>query len=164
MESTGKSQLAYDLARLYNAEYTVEYAREWIEENGLPKYKFQLDQIAKNQYNIWKKIAHNEKRTPLFFDTDFINFKIWYEHFGWKCPDFIEQNLENCFFDHILLTATDVPWVADGIRQNEKEREVLHQTFLKWLYHYKIPFSIVEGIGENRLKNAQKALKSILYS
>lgn len=162
VESTGKSQLVIDLAASLGANYTEEYARAYILLHGLPKTKAALDTIALHQLRLWEAAKTTNERQLFIADTDFINFKIWYEFYHWQVPDFVEQHLKNSFFDFILLTDTDIPWTADGIRINEKERDLLHNRFLYYLNYYQIPYALVSGTGTLRVANAQKALKALL--
>lgn len=162
VESTGKSQLVIDLANTLGATYTEEYARAYILKHGLPKSKADLDIIALHQLRLWETTKATNEKQFFIADTDFINFKIWYEFYHWQIPDFIEQHLKNSFFDFVLLSDTDITWTADGIRTNEKERDLLHNRFLYYLNYYKIPYALVSGTDKLRVANAQKALKALL--
>jgi nicotinamide riboside kinase len=60
-----------------------------------------------------------------------------------------------------LLTAVDLPWVADGLmRDGERVRAPVDALLRAALHDAGVPFAIVTGHGERRLANALRALQA----
>jgi hypothetical protein len=51
-----------------------------------------------------------------------------------------------------------LPWTFDPQRENPNEREELFQIYLKTIRDINFPYRIVNGIGDERLKNAIKII------
>ena len=62
-----------------------------------------------------------------------------------------------------LLTALDLPWVADGfIRDGAHVRAPVDALVRDALHAAGVPFAVVSGSGEQRLRNAQRAVAAAL--
>ena len=62
--------------------------------------------------------------------------------------------------DFYLLCNTDLPWVADPVRENGGEkREKLFERYKLELEHYGFDYSVVSGSGKSRIKSALMGLK-----
>ncbi|HEY9115394.1 MAG TPA: ATP-binding protein [Bacteroidales bacterium] len=152
-ESTGKSWLAEKLAAHYKTTWVPEYAREYLEKNGL-KYSIEdLEKIAKGQANIMLKA---EKSNPdiLIFDTELIVIKIWSEVVFKKCPVLIDEMLVKQKIDLYLLCYPDLPWEFHPMRENPGNREYLFELYENKLKEQKFNYRVVKGKGKERLNNA----------
>ena len=82
-ESTGKSMLCEQLAQHFNTTWCPEYARAYLNENGV-KYDYtDLSKIAQGQlvmedYCNWTKLE--AQNSLLFIDTNMYVMKVWYEY------------------------------------------------------------------------------------
>src|SRR5215208_6749056 len=91
-ESTGKSTLCMELAKHYQTSWVPEYARTYLNENGM-NYSYQdLLTISKGQVALEEKYLNELKRKPvsenaplpkhtslLFVDTNMYVMKLWCE-------------------------------------------------------------------------------------
>lgn len=156
-ESTGKSQLAEELAKYYQTLWVPEYAREYLEKINRPYNYNDVLQIAKHQLDE-ENIAAEKANKILFCDTDFTVTKIWCDFKYKQCHDWINEQFLTHKYNLYLLCSTDLPWTFDPQRENPNEREELFQIYLKTLRDINFPYRIVDGIGETRLKNAIKII------
>lgn len=160
-ECTGKTTLASELARHFGTIWVPEYAREYI-ENLNHKYTFQdVEHIAFKQLNQIIS-AYPQANNWIFFDTDLIITKVWFEVVFNNCPEWINEEIKKNLFTLHLLCKPDIPWIADNVRENGgKNREILYFRYLNVLQEYKLPYSIVEGEGGMRFSNAIQLLNDL---
>lgn len=160
-ESSGKTTLCQALAKHFDASYVPEYAREYLKDLGT-NYSFDdVIEIAKKQMEM-EDMALANKPKLLFLDTDMINFKIWFEFYGNKTPNFIEERIKNNPYTLTLLLYPNTPWIDDGLRQNENNRLELFHQFKEELNHYYYSFQIIDKLDKQRIKQAKNLVSSIL--
>lgn len=152
-ESTGKSWLAEKLASHYKTQWVPEYAREYLEQNGLQYSINDLEEIAKCQVKSMIQ-AEKESQEILFLDTELVVIKIWSEVVFEKCPAYIEEMLAKQKVDMYLLCYPDLPWEFHPMRENPDNREYLFELYEDELKKQKFNYRVVRGMGEERLKNA----------
>ncbi|MCX6230771.1 MAG: ATP-binding protein [Bacteroidetes bacterium] len=160
-ESTGKSQLAEELAAHYHTLFVAEYAREYIEKLDRQYTYDDVLEIAKGQL-LRENEAANAANALLFCDTDFTVTKIWCDYKYKQCHDWINGQFVSHTYDIYLLCSTDLPWEYDAQRENPNEREELFQHYLKTLTDNGFPFAIINGTGAERLQNAIKAVDKLI--
>jgi len=161
-ESTGKSVLTQQLAKHFNGFGVKEYARQYVENLERPYTLHDVEVIAQRQieeYNIMKAKA-GEKQL-VFFDTFLIITKVWFEEVFQLCPQWLHQALKNTRVDLALLCYPDLPWMADGVRENPDKRGYLYQKYLEELEFYDIPYEVVKGLGIKRTENAIEYIEKL---
>jgi NadR type nicotinamide-nucleotide adenylyltransferase len=159
-ESTGKSRLAIELAQYYQTAYVAEYAREYIEKLNREYTYDDVLQIAKGQL-LKENEAVQLANKFLFCDTDFTVTKIWCDFKYKQCHEWINDQFLSHKYDLYLLCNTDLPWEYDPQRENPNEREELLVIYHETLKSAGFPFVVINGIGEERLINAKKAIDKI---
>ncbi|HZK69211.1 MAG TPA: ATP-binding protein [Paludibacter sp.] len=160
-ESTGKSSLAKSLAEYFITDWVPEYAREYI-ENLTDTYTYKdVCNIAKKQIEQEKEYTtkSSEKEGYIFFDTELIITKVWFEYKFGLVPDFLSEQLATGFFDYYLLCAPDLPWIPDPVREHGNDREFFLNWYKREIEQLNKPYSIITGIGNQRIKNALEALR-----
>lgn len=162
-ESTGKSMLAGQLAEYYDTIWVPEYAREYIDNLNRPYLLEDIVAIAKGQFENENIFAKKAKRF-LFCDSDFIVLKIWCEFKYNTCPAWILDKVNNHIYDLYLLMDIDLPWEYDPLREHPHQRELLFNLYKDELAGRKLPFRIISGFGNNRFKNAIKAVNDVISS
>jgi NadR type nicotinamide-nucleotide adenylyltransferase len=162
-ESTGKSSLAKSLAEYFNTDWVPEYAREYVENLAGPYTYEDVCTIAKKQIEqeIKYKTNSTEKNEYVFFDTELIITKVWFEYKFGLVPDFLNEQLATGFFDYYLLCAPDLPWIPDPVREHGNDREFFLNWYKKEIEQLEKPYSIITGIGNQRIENALEALRFI---
>jgi nicotinamide riboside kinase len=153
-ECTGKSTLAGQLAEHYETLCIPEYAREYVGNLTRPYDYDDVVHIAETQV---RQLAEYSNRAAgiLFLDTWLIITKVWFDLVFKRRPDWIDKELSGHSVDFYLLCDTDISWKADKVRENGgTRREYLMGLYKKELEDFQCEFGIVQGLGNERLKNA----------
>lgn len=153
-ESSGKTTLAEDLARVLGGALVPEYAREYLELNG-PGYQYSdLMKIAKEQMRLIEKA----KGDFVICDTEFLVLKIWSEEkFGHVDPT-IESYFKKDLFDLYVLCSPDIPWEFDPLRENPSDRDRLFEKYDLTLNLEAKNSIVVSGDREKRLSSVLKEI------
>lgn len=146
-ESTGKSTLCRQLAHHYHNIWVPEYAREYLEKNGMnytyddllviakgqieleELLSYQLSAISSEQSASFDRLANDlptgqagsrltaHSSRLIFIDTDMYVMKVWCEYVFNKCHNWILNRIAERNYDGYLLCNTDLPWVKDNLRE-----------------------------------------------
>ena len=160
-ESSGKSYLTQHLGEVFKLPYVLEYARDFLEQNG-PEYD--LEQLRKmSRLHLIYQQEKIPTSTPWgIFDTDLINYKIWAEEVFGCCPEEISRKIEQESSHVYLLCKPDLPWEADPLRENPDSLHFLYQRHLDEIIRLNRPYEVVEGLGQKRQANAEAALSRLI--
>ncbi|WP_423127032.1 AAA family ATPase [Gaoshiqia sp. Z1-71] len=161
-ESTAKSTLTNELSVYFEAASYQEYAREYLAAKGSRYTWDDVAEIARVQLRQYYE-ARNSSEELVFFDTWLIITKVWFEWAYKRLPDWLEQAIDENPVDLYLLCKPDLPWEPDPLREHGgAEREQLFQIYKQELINRGFPFVEIGGLGDERVLNAIKAVKSIL--
>ncbi len=155
-ESTGKSTLCEQLADHYKTEWIPEFARNYLLEIRRPYTYEDLLYIAQGQLEQEDRIC-NSLQTPLvFIDTDMYVMKVWCEYVFKKCHPFILDQIVKRKYDAYLLCNTDLPWVADELREypDLESRERLFYMYKDLMVNQSTPWFNISGDYDQRLEKA----------
>lgn len=152
-ESTGKTQLAKQLANYYNTVCVPEFAREYIDLIERPYNYDDIEIIAKKQIQS-ESVLIKQATKFLFCDTDLLVTKVWSDFVFGKCSNWIEEKLVNHKYDSYLLCDVDLEWEYDPQREHPHKRNELFEIYKNHLTNLKFPFAIVNGKGKDRILNA----------
>ncbi|MEQ8908245.1 MAG: AAA family ATPase [Vicingaceae bacterium] len=160
-EASGKSELTKKLATHFDTSFAPEFAREYLSRIGLDYKKLDLLKIALGQIEEEEKAIKHAKEW-VFFDTNLLVIKVWslfkYNSIDARITYFQEERE----YDLHLLLRPDLEYKDDPLRENPSlaDRETLFNIYKEELIASNERFEIVEGNGENRLKNALAILHS----
>jgi NadR type nicotinamide-nucleotide adenylyltransferase len=160
-ESTGKTELARQLAEFLNCPWVPEYAREYIENLKSPYTYEDVCKIALKQ--IEEERVFEQSSTDdnyVFFDTDLIITKVWFEYRFGKVPDFLTEQMKTGFFDLYLLCAADLPWEDDPVREHGNDRDYFFDWYKNEIEQTGKPYVIISGSGNSRVQNALSSIKN----
>jgi NadR type nicotinamide-nucleotide adenylyltransferase len=157
-ESSGKTTLAEQLALQTNSTWIPEFAREFLEQLNRPYTQNDLDIIAKGQLEAWKNDSVSKLQ---FCDTDMLVMKVWSDFKFGNCSSFILEALNQQIFHHYFLCQPDIEWEEDPLREHPQQREELFELYLKELTERNLPFTIISGTPEERMKMCLKVLSTI---
>jgi NadR type nicotinamide-nucleotide adenylyltransferase len=162
-ESTGKTTLCNELAAHYGTLWIPELARGMAERLGR---QYTLEDIVDTARRQMKAEAQalSKARRLLFADTECIVARVWcLEKFG-ECPAWIEEQIDAWPYDLYLLTAPDLPWEPDPVRENKQARHRLFGRYRQELVSRKLPFETVRGAGRRRFHTARAFVDQILIA
>lgn len=154
-ESTGKTQLAKQLAEHYHTIWVPEFAREYIQFIQRPYTFDDIEVMAKEQVNRENIYIKNANKC-LFCDTDILVTKIWSDFVFGKCSNWIEEQLIKHQYDFHLLCDIDLEWEYDPQREHPHKRKELFEIYKNHLINLNFPFAIVNGLDDDRILNAIK--------
>ena len=154
-ESTGKSSLALYLANRYKGTYVPEDARTYIEQKGNKEVSYdELCAIAQHQIEELRTYSVPESNSTeeepysdvVFFDTELIVTKVWFEYAFGKMPEWLEEAIRAYPMDVYLLTYPDLPWVPDPARYNGDEamRLELFKRYESEIQALDIPYYVIK--------------------
>lgn len=152
-ESTGKSNLAEQLAKHYETIYVPEFARTYIDGLSRPYNQDDILHIAEYQL-INEKTALVDANRFLFCDTELIVTKIWSLHKYNNCHPWILEQIKKSSFDLYLLCDVDLPWEFDIQREHPQLRKYFFEWYKNELEQYGFPYRVVSGKGKQRIQNA----------
>lgn len=163
-ESTGKSTMAETLATHYNTTFATEYARGYCDPllEGYRLTPEDFNCIARGQF-LEEGYAAVRANKYLFCDTDLIVTKVYSEMYNGSCPKFITNMIKGRKYALHLLMDIDVPWEDDKTRVflDPKKRKEHFDRIRTALDAYGYKYVIISGIGEERLKNAIRAIENL---
>ena len=166
-ESTGKSELTRAIAarlRQRGVATTLvgEVLREWCDREGRTPRKGEQAAIAAEQT---RRIAAAATQGVVVADTTALMTAVYSE---------LQLSDDSLYADALaaqrgcaitLLTALDLPWVADGLqRDGPHRRELVDARVRAVLARAGLPFAVVHGSGADRLSGAWSAINSIADS
>ena len=165
-ESTGKTELASALAEHYNSLWVPEYARQYIENLGRSYTYEDVCRIAEKQIEQENYfLSHTDLNEKcVFFDTELIITKVWFEYAYKKVPEFLANQLNSSFFDYYLLCSPDLPWLPDSVREHGDDRDFFFDWYRKEIELLKKPYAIINGSGKDRLQCAINALEQNVFT
>lgn len=150
-ESTGKTALSKYLGDYFSSPWYPEYAREYLEKNGITYTRSDVEHIARVQREQMEE-ASRLKTPYVFFDTWLIITKVWMEVLYGECPGWIQEAITTAPVDLYLLCDTDIPWIPDPLRENGGDmRELLSSEYKRNIIGAGYQYSLVTGQGNDRL-------------
>lgn len=158
-ESTGKSTMARQMAEYFNTNFVPEVARELVSSND-----FSVEGIIKIGNAQTARIASLEKlaNSVLICDTDLITTQIYSKHYLGIVPEVLYELESQVHYDRYFLFDIDVPWVADGLRDLQNQREQMHSIFKNELEIRKIDYVLVRGNWDARYQIVVSEINRLL--
>jgi NadR type nicotinamide-nucleotide adenylyltransferase len=162
-ESTGKSTLAAGLARHYGVEVVPEFVRAFAEQKGAAIDFGDHGPIARGQMAIEDAAIASAQRLVIQ-DTDLLSTVVYCRHYFGRCPAWIEEAAAARLPDLYLLCATDVDWIADGVRDRGHMRDEMQQLFADAVRASGARFVDVTGLAARRFVLATKEIDTVVGS
>lgn len=156
--SSGKSTLAAALAGHYGTLWVPEYLREFVDTQGRVPRESDQFQIASTQVAREDAAAARARRF-LFCDTTPLMTAVYSRHYFGGIDAGLARLADARHYDRTLVTAADIPWVADGLqRECEQVSRVVNALLLEELARRAIPYLLVHGSPEQRLSQVKQWL------
>ena len=169
-ESTGKTTLATALAAALSApsggpakRITVvgEYLREFCELRGRTPHPHEQAHIADEQTR--RIAAAAQDHDIVIADTTALMIAVYSEHVFGDTSLYASALATHAHNDLTLLTALDLPWLADGLqRDGPHVREPVDAAVRSALGRADLAYSVVSGSGDARLAMALACVRRAL--
>jgi nicotinamide riboside kinase len=167
-ESTGKTTLAAALAQCIGAEtglrcaWVPEWLRDWCEREGRTPRIDEQRGIAREQHARIRQAA--AAHDVVVCDTSALLTAVYSRRvFGDATLDDEALALHRRDVALTLLTALDLPWVADGLqRDGAHVREPVDALLRAHLHAQRLPWALVSGQGRARVEAALDAVAPLL--
>ncbi len=163
-ESTGKTELCKALAAHYGSSWVPELARDYVEQKNY-HYNFEdVVEIARLQIDAEAEVESTGApfSSPVFFDTDLIITKVWFEYKYKELPAFVEEHLQQRSIDFYLICEPDLPWEFDPVRENRDNREFFLEWYRREVEALGTPYGMVNSTGDLRVQNAISEVDNFL--
>ena len=162
-ESTGKTELARALVQRLRergiaATLVAEYLREWCEREGRTPRPDEQRAIADEQT---RRIDAAAASGVVVADTTALMTAVYSEQLFGDTSLYADALSAQRRYAITLLTALDIPWVADALRDGDHAREPTDTLVRAALSGAGLSFAVVHGTGGERLSNAWNAINSI---
>lgn len=157
-ESTGKSTLAAALAAHYDTLWVPEYLREFVDTRQRTPQEHEQLLIATTQ------VAHEARavaqaRAFLFCDTTPLMTALYSRFYFGRIDPQLEALAAMHAYDFTIVTPPSGPWVPDGLQRESAEvRQVIHEELLAMLGAMEIPYFLVAGSAEERVRQVKTYL------
>ena len=165
-ESSGKSTLVRNLARVYNTSYVEEYGRTYYN-----KFKDSMSITLESDYHeiAFEHKYHERMQTQtankvLFIDTEAIVTQYYSELYVGKRLDILTEVAKLQKYDLHIYLEPDVAWVNDGMRVhgNQSIREENNRKLKQMFNEAGIDYVIVTGNYEERFERCKALVKEIM--
>jgi nicotinamide riboside kinase len=165
-ESTGKSDLAVALVAALTAEgrsavAVSEYLREFCDAHARTPLQSEQAHIAQVQTQRIQQAAH--EFDIVVADTTALMTAVYSDVVFADTSLYASALLAHQSCDITLLTALDLPWLADGLqRDGPHVREPVDALLRAALADASVDYSVVFGTGDARLESALKVVHHAL--
>ncbi len=167
-ESSGKTTLAEQLGTALAAPLVTEASRDYLTDlyRKKPGYHYQQSDllgIARLQCKREQQ-ALVDKPALVVCDTDLLVIVIWSEvRYGG-----VDRELTRLFDESLatakrtyLLCTPDMPWEADPLRENPRDRNQLFERYRRKLDELGVMYQVMRGNPEERLRATLHSLSAI---
>lgn len=150
--SGGKTTLVRDLARVYNAPYSLEYARSYqdinnVRDDELDTYDYV--RLLDGQYNQTASVIDSGSHTGLIFaDTNSSVTKAYYDYYFEDSSPKDKRMIESLYqsivareqWDLVVLVEPNTTYVDDGFRDMTMSDQAIRDDFTNHLLSLLAPF------------------------
>ncbi len=163
-ESTGTTTLAKALAERLQTSWVEEYGREYSErklaQNDPVWRTEEFTAIAAEQTRREDGAACKANRL-LICDTNAFATELWHRRYMGSHSSAVEEIARQGKCDLYLLTGDEIGFVQDGLRDGEHIRHEMHRWFEEALAPQAVPWHILRGSHEERLREAVGLTKAL---
>ncbi|USX28785.1 ATP-binding protein [Oxalobacteraceae bacterium OTU3CINTB1] len=160
--SSGKTTLAAALAERHGTVWVPEYLREFVDVQGRVPVAADQFYIASTQRERENASAQQAYKY-LFCDTAPLMTAIYSRHYFGGIDDQLARLADEHQRDYALtvVTAPDIPWVADGLqRECEEVSVIINRMLMEELAARRIPYVLVAGDPQQRLAQVERLLSA----
>jgi HTH-type transcriptional regulator, transcriptional repressor of NAD biosynthesis genes len=159
-ESTGKTTLCAKLAAHFNTVFVPEAGREVVANSAETRYEDIAVIAEKHAAAIEHAQQHAQKL--IFIDTDLTITESYSLFFFGKTPAFPDKIRRANEMDYYFYLQPDAPFVQDGTRLNELERQRLNEHHLRIFNQKGIALSYITGNYTARFTQIAAKIQELL--
>jgi HTH-type transcriptional repressor of NAD biosynthesis genes len=163
-ESTGTTTLARALAGRLGTVWVEEYGREHSEQKmatgDLEWRSEEFPAIAAEQARREEDAARHANRV-LICDTNAFATVLWHRRYMRCHSEAVAEIARRGRCDLYFLTGDEIPFVQDGLRDGEIIRRRMHVLFEEALAAQPVPWRLLRGRHEQRLREATLATTAL---
>lgn len=155
-ESTGTTTLSRDLAAALKVPWVPEVGRYYTESILTTDYQWFDDdfyRIGRLQQHYENEIAARSSGV-IVCDTNAVATELWQRRYMGRTTTKMNRIAARDKADLYIITSDEIPFVQDGIRDGEHIRHRMHKWFVSHIKKSGVPYIIVTGTPEERLKTA----------
>ncbi|MBL8211133.1 MAG: AAA family ATPase [Bryobacterales bacterium] len=165
-ESTGSTTLARALAAHFHTAWVPEVGRlysegKWTTADASLWTTPEFTCIAETQNRLEDQLARLANRI-LICDTNSFATRLWHQRYTGALSPEADALAAGRRYDLYLLTAPDIPFVQDGLRDGEHIRHAMHQRFVEELDRLNTDWLLLTGTHEQRMATAIPACQALL--
>lgn len=161
-ESTGKTTLARDLARMLGTRWVPEHGRKvWTEKGGRLDFE-DMERIGRTQIEHEDALAGQANRY-LLCDTSPLTTLFFSRHLFGRATPALERMAER-EYDLTVLCAPDFDFVQDGIRHGGDFRRRQHAWYVRELESRGVPYLLATGSLDERIDTIRAAVLALPVS
>lgn len=147
-ESTGKTTLAKELARVYKCPWTFEYARPYLENT--------VNEITiSSMKDIWSGQAALQQQasllpsslviqdTDLYSTVGYWELPHWEETLG-RCPEDLRRDAKDLRSDLYIVCPSNIPFEQDPLRYGGDHREGSDAYWIGVCERYGLPYFVLQ--------------------
>lgn len=156
--------LAAALSAELKAPWLPEAARGYAEERLLEGHALSAADIEPIAFRTLEAEDALLAFAPslIVCDTDLLSTVVYARYYYGRCPDWIEREAMARRADLYLLCRTDLPWEADGVRDQPVSREALLRLFRTVLAEFGCTVTEITGTGALRVTAAVSSARAAL--
>jgi len=161
-ESTGKTTLARELARMLGTRWVPEHGRKvWTEKGGRLDFE-DMERIARAQIEHEDALARHANRFLLCDTSPLTTLFFSRRLFGRATPEL--ERMAGRAYDLTVLCAPDFAFVQDGIRHGGDLRHRQHEWYVRELESRGTPYLLATGSPGERIGQLRAALARLPIS
>ncbi len=163
-ESTGKTALSKQLARVLDGDWKEEFARPYLEQTGQGVTDASMRAIWRGQEALQQQ-ARRSRAPYVIQDTDlFSTVGYWrlphVEPVIGRCPAGLCDDAVALRSDLYLITGSNIPFAADPLRYGGDKRESPDSYWIDLCKQYGLPYIVLTASGqEERTEEATTHIK-----
>jgi NadR type nicotinamide-nucleotide adenylyltransferase len=163
-ESTGSTTLTKSLARYYSTVWVPEFGREWWDARQFlfdASNQYEFDRLIDGQNRMADELAPLANQV-LLCDTDNLVTEVFEERYLGAVSERTRMAARYNRPDLYIITGSEIPWVNDGQRESEKERDWMQSEMIRLVKESGVPYIEATGDKGRRMNDAIKRIDEAL--
>lgn len=157
-ESTGKTTLAAALAQRLGTVWVPEHGRlYWEGRRHVSDQRWTTDElrrIARAQSRLEDDLARATDHGIVIADTDPLTTAVWHHRYTGTWDVDLADQARTRTPDLYLVCDADIPWVQDGTRESEAQRDDMHRATLELVDRAGAASGVLSGPLADRVETA----------